>query len=324
MGRPRGMLWLHLCLSIARSGQAIEVKGIPPFQLSQPPSDLLLLSPLPLLFLDLLPPQPGITRLSGCGILSPVHASAAAVPRSTRGHIVVFGIPLGQLGRGISDIFGRKIEARKVTVDPPGVFSVPTLAAFVDEEFHTAGNEERAVPKFDQIGSYDRTFGGTAILLGGFRNGKSTEPGICKVLHKSDPILVVDVVSSKDGGHPRHTLRQVIHILDLEILKVGIGLCGVRRSVETFRGWQHNLFLDGRWLVCGGTVWGGRWSTIVWISRGGLRLDCGGLLIGAMARDGCRGVVAARGTRGVIATGRRLITGALLAGVVFRGLSTDS
>lgn len=47
-------------------------------------------------------------------------------------------------------------------------------------------------------------------------------------------------------------------------------------------------------------------------------------MIRTMARDGSRGsVVTARGTRGVIATRRRLIPGALLVGMVFSGFATD-
>lgn len=43
-----------------------------------------------------------------------------------------------------------------------------------------------------------------------------------------------------------------------------------------------------------------------------------------MAGDGGRGVVAASGARGVITTRRRLVSGALLARVVFSGPATDS
>jgi hypothetical protein len=46
-------------------------------------------------------------------------------------------------------------------------------------------------------------------------------------------------------------------------------------------------------------------------------------MVRTLARDGCRGgVVATGGTRGVITTRGRLVSGALLA-VVFRGLSTN-
>ena len=48
-------------------------------------------------------------------------------------------------------------------------------------------------------------------------------------------------------------------------------------------------------------------------------------MIRALAGGGCRGgIVAARGTRGVITTERGLVSGALLARVVFRSLGTDS
>lgn len=48
-------------------------------------------------------------------------------------------------------------------------------------------------------------------------------------------------------------------------------------------------------------------------------------MIRALTWDGGRsGVVAAGRTRGVIATSRRLVSGALLASVVFRGLAADS
>ena len=47
-------------------------------------------------------------------------------------------------------------------------------------------------------------------------------------------------------------------------------------------------------------------------------------MIRAMAGDGGRGIVAARGTGGVITTRRRLVSGALPARVVFSGLAADS
>ena len=48
-------------------------------------------------------------------------------------------------------------------------------------------------------------------------------------------------------------------------------------------------------------------------------------MIRAMAGDGGRrAIVAASGTRGVLTTRRRLVSGALLARVIFSGLATDS
>lgn len=92
-----------------------------------------------------------------------------------------------------------------------------------------------------------------------------------------------------------------------------VGLCSIRRSAEAFRGWEHGLLLKGRLLVGRCTVRRGRWSAVVRISGGSLRLDCGG-----------RAVVATRDTRGVMTTRRRLVSCALLVRVVFSGLVTDS
>lgn len=46
-------------------------------------------------------------------------------------------------------------------------------------------------------------------------------------------------------------------------------------------------------------------------------------MVRALTLDGGRGVVATRSGRGVIASCRRLVPGALLASVIFRSLTTD-
>jgi hypothetical protein len=115
------------------------------------------------------------------------------------------------------------------------MFAASPLATLVNDELNTAGIEERGVPKFNEVSGHDRTLWWASILLGGFRDGKSTDPGIGKVLHEPNPILVIDVVGGENCWHFRHTLLQLIQVLDLEVLEGGVGLCSIGRSAKPFR-----------------------------------------------------------------------------------------
>ena len=191
------------CLGVAGSRQIFDVKSVLPFRVPQP-----LLGPL---LLSLLPPCPSVTPS-------------------------ILRILLGRLGRVIADTSGSKIEAQELRVHHPGIPPISTFTTFVKNKFDTAREKERVIPNFDEVGSQGRTFENAALLLGVFGDGKPAQPGVGKVLHKSVPVGLVDVVRAEDIRHLRNTPHQV-NILDLDSLEPRVGLFGIWRSVEPFGRW---------------------------------------------------------------------------------------
>ena len=53
--------------------------------------------------------------------------------------------------------------------------------------------------------------------------------------HKTNPILVVDIMRNEHQRHPRNVLKEVLHILDLQRLEPRIRLRQVWRTAESLR-----------------------------------------------------------------------------------------